>query len=290
MRSIAFGLIANFTLAIVKGVAGVFGHSNALIADAVESVSDIFSSLVVMLGLKLSKKPADENHPYGHGKIEPMAASVVSIVLFLAAALIAVKSHREIHQPHQAPEAFTLIILSVVIVVKMYLFRSVKQTGENVGSTAVAADAMHHGADVITSFAAFVGISISLIGGPGFESADSYAALFASFIIAFNAVMLFKPAFFELLDTAPSPELVVSIRKIAREVEGVLGTHKCHVRKVGFDHFVDLDILCDPDLSIRKGHELAHSVGDRIQEKLPIITKVLVHVEPVDDYGRRDKE
>ncbi len=289
LKGAYLGIVANLLLALVKAVAGVLGNSYALIADAVESASDIISSIVVVIGCRMAGKPADENHPYGHGKFEPLAAAVVATLLFVAAVGIAVESVKEIITPHHAPAPFTLGVLLAVIIVKELLFRFVITVGDELQSTVVKGDAWHHRADALTSAAAFIGISIAIIGGPGFEAADDYAALAAAFIIAINAVLLLKPAVYELIDTAPSPVIAQDIRAIAHSVPGVLGTHKCHVRKVGFDHFVDLDVLCDPEMSIRQGHEVAHDVGEAIHAQLPYITKVLVHVEPADDYGRRSR-
>ena len=287
IRSTLIGIAGNAALALIKGTAGVLGNSYALIADAIESTADILSSLVVMLGLKMAGKPADKNHPYGHGKFEPLAAATVSLMLIAAAIVIAIESFHEIRTPHHAPAPFTLVVLILVIFIKEGLFRFVITVGTAVESTAVKTDAWHHRADAITSAAAFIGISIALIGGPGYESADDFAALFAAAIIALNAACLFKPALFELIDTAPDASIADTVRAVAHAVPGVLGTHKCHVRKLGFDHFVDLDVLCDPNWTIRQGHEVAHNVGEAIHKHLPNITKVLVHVEPVDDYGRR---
>jgi cation diffusion facilitator family transporter len=289
MRGAVVGIVANLLLASAKGIAGFVGNSYALIADAIESLSDILSSVIVLIGCRMAGKPADANHPYGHGKFEPLAAVAVALILFTAAAGIAINSIREILTPHHAPAPFTLIVLVVVIVVKELLFRFVITVGIETGSSAVAGDAWHHRADALTSAAAFIGISIALIGGPGYEAADDYAALVAACIIALNAGFLLKPAVFELIDTAPNPQIAAQVRDIAHGVKGVLGTHKCNIRKVGFDHFVDLDVLCDPDMSIRQGHEVAHDVGEAIQAQLPYITKVLVHVEPSDDYGRRSR-
>jgi cation diffusion facilitator family transporter len=283
-------MAVNSILALVKGVAGVTGNSYALVADAIESASDVLSSIVVMLGLRMAARPADDNHPYGHGKFEPLAAAVVALTLMGAAILIAVESVREILAPHHAPAPFTLLVLVLVVVTKESLFRFALGVSREVGSLAVKTDAWHHRSDAITSAAAFVGISIALIGGEGYQAADDFAALLASVIIALNAVLLLRPALFELLDTAPDPSIVAAIRAIAVAVPGVLGTHKCHVRKVGFDHYVDLDVLCDPEASIRVGHEIAHDVGEAIHRELSQITKVLVHVEPADDFGRRNRQ
>jgi cation diffusion facilitator family transporter len=289
-RQAALGIAVNTGLAITKAVAGILGNSYALIADAIESASDILSSLIVLFGVRMAGKPADTNHPYGHGKFEPLAALAVALILFGAAILIAVESTQEILTPHHGPEPFTLLVLLAVIAVKETLFRNVLAASDQIGSSALKSDAWHHRADVISSSAAFVGISTALVGGPGYESADDFAALIAATLIAINAALLIKPALLELIDTAPNPEIAKRIREIAEQVPGVLGTHKCHVRKLGFDHFVDLDVLCDPEASIRQGHEVAHNVGEAIHRELPQISKVLVHVEPADDYGRRSRE
>lgn len=290
MRATVLGMFTNAALATVKAVAGVFGNSYALVADAIESASDILTSLVVLLGLRMAGKPADKNHPYGHGKFEPLAALAVGLALTGAAILISVESAREIITPHHTPEPFTLAVLLGVVAVKELLFRYVIRVSSETGSAAVQADAWHHRSDALTSAAAFVGISVALVGGPGYESADDFAALIAAGIIVVNAIMVIKPALAELIDTAPDPAIALRVREVAQGVVGVLGTHKCNVRKVGFDFFVDLDVLCDPDASIRHGHEVAHDVGEAIHAALPFVSKVLVHVEPADDFGRRSRE
>lgn len=290
MRSVMLGMGVNIILAVVKGCAGVVGNSYALVADAIESAADVVTSGVVLLGVRLAGKPADANHPYGHGKFEPLAAACVSLVLLGAALFIAIESVREIFTPHHSPAPFTLVVLLVVVLVKELLARYVGTAGHDVGSIAVKTDAFHHRADAITSAAAFLGISIAVFGGPGFEMADDIAAVVAAVVIAVNALLLLRPALAELIDTAPDPEMSQTVRDIALRVPGVLGTHKCRVRKVGFVYFVDLDVLCSPDESIRHGHEVAHNVGERIHEALPEVAKVLVHVEPADDFGRRSRD
>lgn len=290
IHSALVGIMLNAVLVVIKATAGVCGNSYALVADAIESASDVLSSCVVIVGLKLARKPADHTHPYGHGKFEPLAAALVALALLGAAVLIAVESIREIIHPQHAPAAYTLAVLLAAVLVKEGLFRFVTRVSTEVESLAVKADAWHHRSDALTSAAAFVGISIALVGGEGYEGADDIAAMLAAVLIAINAVLILRPALYELLDTAPDEGITKQIREVARSVSGVLGTHKCHVRKLGFDYFVDLDILCDPDSSIRTGHEIAHNVGEAIHKAMPIITKVLVHVEPIDDYGRRSRD
>ncbi len=282
LRSTLIGILANAALATIKGVAGVLGNSYALIADAIESTTDIVSSLIVWSGLKIAALPPDADHPYGHGKAEPLAAVVVSLTLIGAAIGIAIQSVREILTPHHAPAAFTLAVLVLVVVTKESLFRFVFSVGKGINSTAVKSDAWHHRSDAITSAAAFIGISISLIGGVGYESADDYAAFFASTIILFNAYRIIRPAINEVMDSAPSPDVDRSIRQAAQYVEGVVGLEKCYVRKMGFSYYVDLHVTVDGDLSVRHGHDIARQVRQVIRTSNPNVAEVLVHIEPSD--------
>lgn len=280
MRSTLIGIGVNLFLAASKGTAGVLGHSYALVADAVESLMDIASSIIVWMGLRYSVKPPDENHPYGHGKAEPLAAMAVSLAMFGAAAGVAVQSVREIRLPHHAPAPFTLIVLVLVILIKETLFRYVFSVGDDTRSTAVKSDAWHHRSDALTSLGAFIGISVALIGGRGYEAADDWAALFAAFIIALNAYSLLRPALDELTDAKPDPALEAEVRRVAALHPEVVGTHKCHVRKMGFDYYVDLDVIVDGAMTVTRGHEIAHDVQAAIRAANPLFSKVLIHVEP----------
>lgn len=283
IKSTLVGIFTNLTLAFVKGITGAVGNSYALIADAIESLSDVITSIIVYSGLRIAVKPPDEDHPYGHGKAEPITAAVVSIALMIAAVVIIIQSIHEIVTPHKAPAAFTLYVLAGVIFVKEGLFRFVFKVGESIESGAVKSDAWHHRSDAITSGAVFIGISIALIGGDGYESADDWSALIASFIIIFNAYRLFKPAVKELMDSSPSPEVQDKIRTKALKVDGVIALDKCRIRKMGFDYYVDLDIIVDGEISVRTGHDIAHEVKDRLKKGIPEIANVLVHVEPNDE-------
>lgn len=279
-RTTIIGILANALLAGIKGLAGILGNSYALIADAIESGTDVFSSLVVLGGLRLSKVPPDKDHPYGHGKAEPLAAAVVSLGLIVAALSIAIQSIREIKIPHHAPASFTLLVLVVAVVTKEVLYRFVFKTGISLESTAVKTDAWHHRSDALTSLAAFIGISIALIGGPGYESADDWAALFASGVIAFNGLRLLKPAILEAMDTAPSGEVTKQVLQTANQVPGVIGLDKCFVRKMGFDYYVDLHVIVDANLPVREAHKIGHDVKDQLRSQYARIRDVLVHIEP----------
>ncbi|HAV24316.1 MAG TPA: cation-efflux pump, partial [Bacteroidetes bacterium] len=251
LRSTLIGIVANTLLAATKGIAGILGNSYALVADAIESTTDIASSFIVWGGLKISALPPDTNHPYGHGKAEPLAAVVVSLTLIAAAVGIAIQSIGEIYTPHHTPAPFTLVVLVLVVATKESLFRFVLKVGQNVGSTAVKSDAWHHRSDAITSAAAFVGISVSLVGGPGYESADDYAALFAAVIIVINALRILRPAVNEVMDAAPPTVVEENVRKIAEDVGGVMAVEKCFIRKMGLSYYVDLHVTVDGSLSVR---------------------------------------
>lgn len=275
-------MVTNFVLACSKLAAGVFGHSHALVADAVESFADIFSSLIVWRGLVVAAVPPDEKHPYGHGKAEPIAAATVSVMLLVAAGWIAVKSVAEIAEPHQAPAPFTLVVLIAVIVIKEGLFRLVLHTANEVESSAVRSDAWHHRSDAITSAAAFVGIGIALVGGKGYEAADDWAALAAAFVIAFNGWLLLRPALSELMDEAPDQNFIIRVRQIAGDTPDVARVEKCFVRKAGHLYFVELHVEVDPQMTVLHSHEIAHQVKDNIRAAIPAVCDVLVHIEPLD--------
>ncbi len=280
-RLALLGVGVNFALALVKFSAGIFGNSYVLIADGIESSLDVFSSLVIVFALRVAAEPPDETHPYGHGKAEPIAAIVVALAVMAAAVGLAIESVREILTPHHAPAPFTLAILVAVVVVKETLFRKELRAGEGIESTAVKNDAWHHRSDAITSAAAFVGISIALLGGPGWEPADDWAALFACGLIGFNGWRLMAPALREVMDTAPPKELEESVRAVAATVRGVAQIEKCHLRKMGLDFYADLHVGVDADLTVREGHRIAHDVKDAIRAAKPAIVDVLVHIEPV---------
>jgi cation diffusion facilitator family transporter len=283
IRSTIVGVFINVAFAMIKGIAGVVGNSYALIADAVESFLDIFSSVVVLGGLKIATIPPDENHPYGHGKAEPLAAMVVAFVLMATAVALTVGSIGEISTgSHRAPEVFTLYVLLIVISVKEILFRLIFKVGKETDSTAVQADAWHHRSDALTSLAAFIGISIAIIGGKGYESADDWAALFAAGIIFFNAYRLLRPALDEIMDATPSVDLESTVRKTAMTVEGVIGLDKCYVRKMGLSYYVDLHVVVDGSISVKLGHGIAHAVKDKVKLSNPTVMDVFIHVEPAD--------
>ncbi len=282
MRAALTGLCVNSVLFVVKLLAGILGHSYALVADAIESSTDIFSSLIVWGGLRVTTRPADEDYPYGYGKAETLAAAVVSLRLLGAAIGIAVASVREIVTPHHAPAPFTLAVIAVVVVVKEFLSRKVLQVGEATGSRAVKADAWHHRSDALTSAAAFVGISIALWGGKGWESADDWAALVAASIIAVNGILLLKPAIRDLMDRMPEDLPAKRIAEVAQGVEGVRAIEKLRVRRHGTEYLVDLHVQAEPMMPLRDAHILSGKVKGAIRSSIPRVAGVLVHMEPYE--------
>ena len=275
------GMMVNVVLSIVKILAGMLGNSYALIADGIESATDIVSSFVMWNGLKLAQKPPDRDHPYGHGKAEPIAAILGSVALIGAATGLTIQSIHGLHTRPHTPSLWTLPLLILVVVVKEMLFRKVASAGHKAQSTAMKADAWHHRSDAITSVSAFIGIAIALAGGKGFEQADNWAALFACAIIGINGFLLFIPAMNEIMDAAPPKEIIEQVRAVAEKVEGVLDIDHCRVRKMGLEFYVDLHIGVDGSISVIEGHKIAHRVKDALRASNRAITDVLVHVEPV---------
>jgi cation diffusion facilitator family transporter len=279
-RVALLGLVINFVLAAVKIFAGVVGNAYVLIADGIESALDVGGSVVIWSGLTFAARPPDATHPYGHGKAEPIAAVVVAIGVLAAALGLAIQSVHELFLPHHGPAPFTLVVLIVVVIVKEILYRKVMRFGRDVESTAVQTDAWHHRTDAMTSIAAFIGISVALIGGQRWQSADDWAALFACALIGANGYRLLKPALFEIMDTAPRGEIVDRVRKAAASVPGVARIDKSLVRKMGLSFYADLHVEVDGKITVREGHHIAHAVKRAIQESDPRIADVLVHIEP----------
>jgi cation diffusion facilitator family transporter len=275
-----FSIISNTALALVKGVAGYFGNSYALIADAIESTTDIFASFLVLFGIHYSNKPADENHPYGHGRAEPLITFLVVGFLITSATIIAYKSILNIGTPHALPKSWTLLFLGAIILWKEFSFRKVMQRAKQTNSSALKADAWHHRSDAITSVAAFVGISIALVMGKGYESADDWAALFAAGFIFYNSYLIFRPALGEIMDEHVYDDIIEQIREVALAVPGIVGTEKCFIRKAGMKYHVDLHAVVDGNLTVKEGHDLAHKLKDTLRAELPNLGHVLIHIEP----------
>lgn len=280
VKATYFSIVGNVCLAVIKGISGVFGNSYALIADAIESITDIFSSFLVLFGIKYSNRPADANHPYGHGRAEPLVTFLVVGFLITSATIIAYESIVNISVPHELPKPWTLIVLGIIIIWKEFSFRLVMKRGVQTNSSSLKADAWHHRSDAITSVAAFTGISIAIIFGKGFESADDWAALFASGFILYNSYLIFRPALGEIMDEHLYDDLIAEIRAVSLNVNGIIETEKCFIRKSGMKYHVDLHAVVDARISVKEGHDLAHLLKDTLREKIFQLGNVLIHIEP----------
>jgi len=274
------GMGLNALLCAVKIGVGVIGHSYALIADGFESLLDILSSLLIWAGLKYAAKPPDESHPYGHGKAEPMAAILGSLMILGAGTGLAIESLRAISAPRTAPAIYTLPVLVVVIIAKEIHSRRVKRLARETSSTAMEAEAMHHRTDAITSAAALVGITMALVGGAPYHKADNWAALFACVIIGYNGLLIFWPSLLDLMDTAPPTSIEAQVRSASLNVDGVAETEQCRVRKMGVEYYVDLHVRVDGGMTVTEGHGIAHRVKDAVRQAVPEVADVLVHIEP----------
>ncbi len=277
------GIVLNFVLAIVKFAGGILGGTYALIADGMESLLDVFSSALVWAGFRVAARPPDDDHPYGHGKAEPLAAMAVGLIILVAAVWIAVHAVHEIVTPHRAPHWATLPLLAGIVAVKWWFSRRMADAGESEGSTGLGVEAWHHYSDALTSAAAFVGIAIAIIGGKGFEAADDWAALAACGVIVFNGVAILNRALLDVMDTAVPIEFENEVRAVAAAVAGVTGLDKCRVRKSGLSHLVDIHVEVNPRLSVLEGHDIAHAVKDALLHSPLHITDVSVHIEPTPE-------
>lgn len=280
IKATYFSIIGNTSLALIKGLAGFFGNSYALIADAIESTTDIFASILVLFGIKYSNRPADDNHPYGHGRAEPLITFLVVGFLITSATIIGYESIINIQTPHELPKSWTLYILGAIILWKEYSFRLVMRRSKETNSSSLKADAWHHRSDALTSVAAFIGISIALFFGKGYESADDWAALFASVFILYNSYLIFRPALGEIMDEHLYDDLVEEIREVSHQVEGIIDTEKCFIRKAGMKYHVDLHARVKGSITVKEGHDLAHLLKDTLREKIPELGHVLIHIEP----------
>lgn len=275
------GIALNAVLALVKFAAGVFGNTYALIADAAESLLDILTSTLVWAGFRVASRPPDANHPYGHGKAEPLAGLAVALFVFGMAVWIALHAIDEIRTPHKTPAWWTLLVLAGVVAVKLWYSRRMETAGDRMGSTALGVEAVHHWSDAMTSAAAFVGISIALVAGEGWETADDWAALLACAVIAANGAVIGGKALGDVMDTAAPESLEQAVRARALAVSGVRALDKCRVRKSGLSHLVDIHVLVDESLTVRQGHDIAHAVKDALLASELHVSDVSVHIEPM---------
>lgn len=280
IETIKKSIFLNLLLSAIKFTSGIFGNSYALIADAIESLADVFGSMLIYFGFIYSKRPADKNHPYGHGKIEPLVTFLIIGILLISATIIIFQSIININTPHKTPSIFTIYILLGIVVWKEISYRWVIKKSKEVNSTTLKAEAWHHRFDAISSIFALIGISIAIIMGKGYEAADDWAAIIAALFIIYNCYSIFKPAFGEIMDEHLYPEVEHKINNISKTIPAILGIEKCYIRKNGMYFQVELHAIINAYLTVKEGHDLAHLLSDSIKEKIPEISYVLVHIEP----------
>jgi len=274
-----FGLLTNLVLAALKLLAGLIGHSFALIADAIESSLDVVASFIVWRGLQLAGVPADRDHPYGHGRAESLAGMIVAMLILAAGVGVAAGAIHGLLSPKEPPAWFTLPAILGVVAIKETLFRVVRRAARQTGSGAVLVDAWHHRSDAITSAAAAIGVAIALIGGPAYAQADNWAALLAAAVIVFNGLRLFRMPLRELMDTHPR-EVVDRARAVAASVPGVAGIEKVLARKSGLNYLVDMHVEVAGNMSVDHAHSIAHDVKNAVRAAMPDVQDVLIHIEP----------
>ena len=283
IRTTMISIVVNAVLAAVKIVVGIVGHSFALIADGIESLNDLIASGVVLLSLRVSAIPPDEEHPYGHGKAEQLGALFSALSLLGAGGVIVFQSTRNLIDRHTSPSWFTLPVLVLVIVVKELLSRYALKKSVETTSAALKGDAWHHRSDAITSGAAFIGSTVALIGGEGYENADDFAALVGCLVIGHNGFKLLRNALHENLEGAPPAELQARVRILARAVGGVREIEKLRMKKIGLGYFMDIHVQVDGTLTVDEGHRIGHDVQRALLTSELGISDVVVHIEPYHD-------
>jgi len=274
------GMIVSGTLALVKIVAGMAGHSTAVVADGLESASDVFASGFVLLGLTLAAKPADSNHPYGHGRVEILTGLLIGLVLTAGGALISYGSLQRIGEPRAPLAAFVIWPLAVSLAAKSVLAATKFHYGRTLHSDALTADAWNDLMDTLSAVAALIAVGLSLIDPERFLDADRYGGFIVGLIVITAGIRVSRDTAMQLMDTMPDDAMMDQVRAVAAKVAGVRGIEKCFARKTGTRYHVDLHMEVDPDMTVRQSHDLAHQVRLRILGTLDWVADVLVHVEP----------
>jgi cation diffusion facilitator family transporter len=274
------GMVVSGSLAIVKVLVGLSGHSTAVVADGLESAGDVFASGFVLLGLTLAARPADENHPYGHGRAEILTGLLIGLAVTAAGALISYDSLRRLGQPRLPLAAYVVWPLLASLLARMALALVKFHYGRKIHSTALVADAWHDSMDTVSAIAALIAVALTLSDPARFFNADRYGGFVVGLIVVSVGVRVARETALQLMDTMPNEGLMRQIRAVASTVPGVRGVEKCFARKTGLRYHVDLHLEVDPEITVRQSHEIAHNVRYRIREQLDWVADVLVHVEP----------
>ncbi len=275
---ISMGICA--VLAVTKILVGIVAGSTAVVADGVESASDIVASTAVLFGLVIAGRPPDENHPYGHGRMETLTGGAVGMMLSGTGVLICARALSLIGTVRPTPMAYAIWALLLSVAVKGTLSPVKFHYGRRLGSSALVADAWNDLVDVLSGLAAITGLGLTLSDPRRFSSADHYGGFAVGLIVIFLGLRVIRDTTYRLMDTMPSPGLVEDIRRVAHSVPGVLGVEKCYARNTGLKHHVDLHLEVEPSMTVLQSHEIAMRVRDKIVHELDWVADVLVHVEP----------
>lgn len=279
-RAAMLGLGVNLVLGAAKLAGGVLGNSFALLADAVNSIGDCVSTVVVLVALRIARRPPDQEHPYGHSRAEGVAASNVALLMILSALGIGWEALQRMGSVHAAPPLWTLFIAGANVVIKEGLYQYHASVGRRTGSAAILANAWDHRSDAMCALAVLLGLAANRWGGLRFTWADEVASLVVVAAIVWSGMRLFRQSGSELMDVQAPPELVAEIRRQAAAVPGVLDVEKLWVRKSGLEYFADLHLQVDPNMTVADGHRIGHAVKDRLVASFPALRDVLVHLEP----------
>ncbi|MCB0324801.1 MAG: cation transporter [Bdellovibrionales bacterium] len=279
------GLTVNGLLGTAKLVGGIFGNSFALLADAVNSLGDVVTSLAILVALRVAQRPPDTNHPYGHMRAESIAACNVSLLVVLSALLVGWEAIVRLPVQHPIPPRWTLWIAAINVVVKESLYHYKMRVGRRTGSTALRAAAWDHRSDALSAFAVLVGLMTIRFGGERLLWADEIGSLVVVGIIVVSGFRLFRESASELMDVQADGSLVESIRSCAEQVDNVMQIETLRVRKAGLEYLVDIHVQVLPTMSVAEGHAVGHSVKDRLLHAFPAIRDVLVHLEPAASAG-----
>jgi len=278
-RIAALGIAASAALAIAKITVGLAAHSVAVVSDGIESTADVLTSGLVYIGLRVASKPADADHPYGHGRFELLMGLGVGIMLMLAGVEICWRSLESRGEQH-VPALFALWPLAGSILIKAALATAKMRIGRRVVSVALVADAWNDSVDILSGFIAVIAVLLAALLPGGWAAADHWGGFGIGLIVLFLAVRTIRETTLQLMDTMPEPEQMNEIRAVALEVPGALGVDKCFARKTGLRYHVDLHLEVDPELTVWDSHEIAHAVKTHLLSRLEWVEDVLVHVEP----------
>jgi cation diffusion facilitator family transporter len=279
-RVAAAGMAVSGALALVKIITGWLGQSTSVVADGLESAGDVFASGLVLLGLTVAAKPADSDHPYGHGRAETLSGLAVGLILIAAGIGIAFHSLQKVADVHAPPATYVIWPLIGSIAVKSVLSAAKFHYGRKIQSAALVADAWNDYVDILSGSAALVAVGLTLYDPRRFLAADHYGGFAVGLIVIFTGLRVTRDTGLQLMDTMPDRERMDAIRRVALRVPGVRGVEKCYARKTGFKYHVDLHLEVDPEITVRASHDIATNVRIKIKETLDWVADVLVHVEP----------